>query len=175
MAYLLTCLFCNNFWYYTKFWGSVEFSSWLFPSLCFSSGIFLLPFFKSTLFTVYISLLRFPIFSVSVFLCLPLLFSVLPIPLPLSLSISYIFSHHRKAFIPGGCRLLCITFFWFRYQRRKDTLPSSSNYKNPERGLSILAYIARKGTVSHCNLWVKLEENSNSLKEGRSSSGQTKQ
>lgn len=72
--------------------------------------------------------------------------------------------------------LLCITFFWFRNQRKKDTLPSSSNYKNPDkRSFCLSLHSQGLGTVPHCNLWVKLEENSSSLKEGRSSSVQSKQ
>lgn len=72
--------------------------------------------------------------------------------------------------------LLCITFFWLRNQRKKDTLPSSSNYKNPDKRSFYLSLHSQKlGTVPHCNLWVRLEENSNSLKEGRSSSMQSKQ
>lgn len=39
-------------------------------------------------------------------------------PLPLSLPIGSIFSHHTPAF-PCNCRLLCITFFQFRNQRKK--------------------------------------------------------
>lgn len=113
----------------------------------------------------------------SVCLCLPVSasFSVLPVPLPLSLPISSIFSHHKKHF-PCGYRLLCITFFRFGDQRKKDTLPFNFSYKNPEkeeRPFYFSLHSQGQGTVPHCNLWVKLE-NRNSLKEAISFSGQTK-
>lgn len=121
--------------------------------------------------------------SIALLLCIPFSFYVclfcslyfLPIPLPFSLPFGFVFSHHRKAF-PCCSRLLSITFFQFRNQRKKDTLPSSSNYKNPETKPFYLSLHRGpgQGTVPQCSLGVKLEGNSNSLKEGRSSPGQTK-
>lgn len=77
-----------------------------------------------------------------------------PFPCPfLSLLVSF-FSHHRKAF-PCGYRQLCLTCFQFSNQRRKDALPSSSNYKNPEkRPFSLSLRSQGQDTISHWNLWL---------------------
>lgn len=58
-------------------------------------------------------------------------------------------------------------------REKKDVLPSSSNYKNPEMRPFYLSLQSQgQGTVPQWHLGAKLEGNSNSLNEGRSSSRQ---